>query len=487
MTGPMLLEGKQLDEKRFDSEFHSELRNDNRYVSLTTLERVDFEGRPCYKVRLVRKTGGEDIEFYDVATGLKAGSITTRETQMGTVTGTAVESNYKKFGNLLQPTMVKSQIGGLAAGDHDHRGGIRQRAGVGVRAAGGNQGAAEVNGSWRRASRPRAALLAVCLAAVVDRRGCPGAAGGRDVRCRVADRPRFSLRQDPERRRLERGGRRSCGRRLPRRGPSVSCARCSATCSAGLASRTSRSCRRPPTAPTDVPRDLSGTPGFDVRLVGKDLLVTEVDADGGGAAAGVRTGWKLRSIDGALDRDAARIAARFARAASAAGRSVAARALPAARSVRLARRGRRSRTASGAVGAAVRRPPARIRTAGDRRQPADDVRAGRSRSRGDARRPARRSHRLQRLDDRRRSAVPEGGRRVPPARRHRHRSAREPGWPGGDADGHLGSFHRRAQGARGDEDARQRAAVRGQPAAGQRARASACSPSPARSRSSSMR
>ena len=58
MTGPMLLEGKQLEEKRFDSEFHSELRTDDRYVSLTTLEQVDFEGRSCYKVRLVRKTGG---------------------------------------------------------------------------------------------------------------------------------------------------------------------------------------------------------------------------------------------------------------------------------------------------------------------------------------------------------------------------------------------------------------------------------------------
>ena len=113
MTGPMLLEGKQLEEKRFDSEFHGELRGDDRYVSLTTLERVDFEGRSCYKVRLVRKTGGEDIEFYDVATGLKAGSITSRETQMGTVTGTTVETDYKKFCNLLQPTTVRSQVGGL--------------------------------------------------------------------------------------------------------------------------------------------------------------------------------------------------------------------------------------------------------------------------------------------------------------------------------------------------------------------------------------
>jgi carboxyl-terminal processing protease len=50
--------------------------------------------------------------------------------------------------------------------------------------------------------------------------------------------------------------------------------------------------------PTDAPRDLSGTPGFDVRLVGKDLLVTRVEGTGGGAAAGMRTGWKLLAIDG---------------------------------------------------------------------------------------------------------------------------------------------------------------------------------------------
>lgn len=46
------------------------------------------------------------------------------------------------------------------------------------------------------------------------------------------------------------------------------------------------------------PGDLSGNPGFDVRLVGRDFLVTEVDAVGGGAAAGVRPGWKVASIGG---------------------------------------------------------------------------------------------------------------------------------------------------------------------------------------------
>jgi hypothetical protein len=113
MTGPMLLEGKQLEEKRYDADFFSELHDDNRYTSMTTVEKTEFEGRPCYKVKLVRKNGGEDFEFYDVETGLKAGRIATRETPMGTITGTSVESDYKKFGNILQATMVKNTMMGM--------------------------------------------------------------------------------------------------------------------------------------------------------------------------------------------------------------------------------------------------------------------------------------------------------------------------------------------------------------------------------------
>jgi carboxyl-terminal processing protease len=46
------------------------------------------------------------------------------------------------------------------------------------------------------------------------------------------------------------------------------------------------------------PVDLGGDPGFDVRLVGPGLIVTQVDARGGAAAAGVRPGWKLIAYDG---------------------------------------------------------------------------------------------------------------------------------------------------------------------------------------------
>jgi hypothetical protein len=113
MTGPALVQGKELDQKRFESDFLADLHADSRYESMTTVEQLEFDGRPCYKVRLVRIGGGEEIEFYDVKTGLKAGEITTRESPMGPVTATTVESDYRRFGPLLQPRTIKSTAMGL--------------------------------------------------------------------------------------------------------------------------------------------------------------------------------------------------------------------------------------------------------------------------------------------------------------------------------------------------------------------------------------
>ncbi len=80
---------------------------------MKTLEKTTFEGRPCYKVSLVRKDGGEDIEYYDVETGLKAGASGTRETPMGPITATQMLSDYKKFGDLLVPTTMKQTAMGV--------------------------------------------------------------------------------------------------------------------------------------------------------------------------------------------------------------------------------------------------------------------------------------------------------------------------------------------------------------------------------------
>jgi hypothetical protein len=107
VTGPMLTEGRQLEQKKFDSDFFTELKDPSRYTSITTVERTTFDGRDCYKVRVVNKGGVEDIEYYDVQTGLRAGGQVTRESPMGAVTSTVTHSNYQKFGKLMHPVTQK--------------------------------------------------------------------------------------------------------------------------------------------------------------------------------------------------------------------------------------------------------------------------------------------------------------------------------------------------------------------------------------------
>jgi hypothetical protein len=113
MTGPRLAEGKELQEKKFDTDFYSDLHEEGRYASMKTVEKTTFDGRACYKVSLVQKDGGEDIEFYDVQTGLKAGAALTRESPMGPITLTQVYSEYKSFGGVLTATTMKQTAMGV--------------------------------------------------------------------------------------------------------------------------------------------------------------------------------------------------------------------------------------------------------------------------------------------------------------------------------------------------------------------------------------
>jgi hypothetical protein len=112
MSGPRLKEGQELAETKFEADFYSDLHEDGRYASMKTVEKTTFDGKPCYKIRLVKKEGGEDIEYFDVESGLKVGASTTRQTPMGPVAGTSTFSDYKKFGDLLVPTTMKqTQMG----------------------------------------------------------------------------------------------------------------------------------------------------------------------------------------------------------------------------------------------------------------------------------------------------------------------------------------------------------------------------------------
>jgi hypothetical protein len=113
ITGPMLAIGKELEQKKFDAAFYADLHEPGRYASMKTVEKIAFEGRPCYKVSLMRKDGGEDLELFDVQTGLKVAAILTRESPMGPIAATQSQTDYKKFGNVLVPTTLKATTMGV--------------------------------------------------------------------------------------------------------------------------------------------------------------------------------------------------------------------------------------------------------------------------------------------------------------------------------------------------------------------------------------
>jgi hypothetical protein len=113
VTGPSLLQGKQLEDRREESEFGSELTLEKNYTAMKTVEKTDFDGRPCYKVVATRKVGGEDTIYFDVETGLRAGSVATRETPMGPITATTFETGYKQFGKVKYPTRLRISTMGI--------------------------------------------------------------------------------------------------------------------------------------------------------------------------------------------------------------------------------------------------------------------------------------------------------------------------------------------------------------------------------------
>lgn len=113
MMGPMLLTGDELKQRALDSDFDASLNLGSRYSAMKTLEKTTFDGRECHKLSMTRKEGGEDIHYYDVATGLSAGSTTSRKSPMGVITVTTTLQDYKKFGDTLQPTVMKQSMQGV--------------------------------------------------------------------------------------------------------------------------------------------------------------------------------------------------------------------------------------------------------------------------------------------------------------------------------------------------------------------------------------
>ena len=112
-VGPRLLQGRELDELRDSAEFYSELKDPSRFTSASVTGRTMFEGRECYVVRLVRRSGIEVTEYYDASSGLIAGSRMNSTSAMGSVPTTTVVDEYRTFDGVLMPTKVRQRAMGV--------------------------------------------------------------------------------------------------------------------------------------------------------------------------------------------------------------------------------------------------------------------------------------------------------------------------------------------------------------------------------------
>lgn len=112
LTGPMLMEGRALEQMKADADFDVALHPERVFASLQTVERTSFEGRPAYRIKAVRTNGDEDDEFFDVETGLMIGAMVTRESPMGPVKATHLMLDYRDFAGVKIATRVVQRVMG---------------------------------------------------------------------------------------------------------------------------------------------------------------------------------------------------------------------------------------------------------------------------------------------------------------------------------------------------------------------------------------
>jgi protein-L-isoaspartate O-methyltransferase len=104
--GPRFLGGFELATMRQESVFYAELYDSTRFATIETVGVVDFDDRSCYKVRLVPTVGREWFEFFDIESGLKAGSERTGVGESFVFTTYESVSDYHEFDGVLMPTKL---------------------------------------------------------------------------------------------------------------------------------------------------------------------------------------------------------------------------------------------------------------------------------------------------------------------------------------------------------------------------------------------
>ena len=113
MAGPVIAQGKDLEDIRRQADFYGDLNLRSRYATFESHDRREFAGRDVYAVRAIDDEGKETFYFFDVESGLLRGEETTRDAPgMGPLTLTKRHEEYGEFDGLKIPVRTVASMMG---------------------------------------------------------------------------------------------------------------------------------------------------------------------------------------------------------------------------------------------------------------------------------------------------------------------------------------------------------------------------------------
>jgi SAM-dependent methyltransferase len=102
--GPRILVGRELVRAREAADFYIELYDPADFNSMETVKLTEFEGKECYKLKIVSKSGRETFEYFDAESGLKIGSEGMTQSGNYAFERSEILADYEDFGGVLIPT-----------------------------------------------------------------------------------------------------------------------------------------------------------------------------------------------------------------------------------------------------------------------------------------------------------------------------------------------------------------------------------------------
>lgn len=113
MTGPQLLSGEMAEQAKEQADPEVTSGMSKNIVSAETVEKTTMDGKECYKVKKVWKSGRESYDCYAVDDGLLIATSTKAASPMGEIEVTQYQRDYKDFDGVKRPTTIATEQMGV--------------------------------------------------------------------------------------------------------------------------------------------------------------------------------------------------------------------------------------------------------------------------------------------------------------------------------------------------------------------------------------